>query len=98
MADGDPLLNNETATGNVRNWIGGMGMFIACCAGWNGAGVALQVLGPDDVTWMNAGGNTTFVANNLGIFYLPPCRIRAAVSGAVPSAGVFAQVAQVSVR
>jgi hypothetical protein len=89
------LLRNSTTTGAAQNWLGGVGMFMAVSTGWNGATAALQILGPDGTTWLDAGGNTTFVANNLGIFYLPPCRIRVVIRTAVPSAGVYAEADRV---
>lgn len=93
---GVQLLKGVTATGPQLYWPGGMGMFTAVCAGWNGATVSLQVLGPDGSTLLDAGGNTIMTANGLGIFYLPPCQIQAVVRAAVPSSPVYAAASRIN--
>ncbi len=82
------LLNNASATGSTMEWPGGEGEF-AVAGTFGGATVKLQVLGPDGVTWIDAGTNTTFTASNAGIFKAAHCFIRAAIVGGSPS-GIYA--------
>lgn len=89
------LLSNETATGASINWPGGTGHFVAVCSGWNGATATLQFRGPDGSTWVPMGADTTLAANGTGLFECQPGSIRVAISGAVPSAGVYASVNRV---
>lgn len=93
---GAQLLKNVTATGSPVYWPGGAGEMVVNCAGWNGATVALQRVGPDGSTLMDVGGNTTFTANGNGIFNLGPGYLQATVRGAVPSAGVYAAISRVN--
>jgi hypothetical protein len=55
--------------------------------------VKLQFLGPDGVTWIDVGTDTTLTAQGGAGFVLAPCPIRAAVSGGPPS-GIYARVDQ----
>jgi len=87
------LLSNASATGSWVQWDGGVGVFSA--AGTFGGGtITLQFLGPDGTTAIAAGTDTTLTAAGGGMFTLPPCRIRAAVSGGPPS-GMYAQADKV---
>lgn len=82
------LLNNASATGNAAIWPGGRGSFLVAGT-FNGATVKLQVLGPDNSTWIDAGTYTTLTAAGAGNFDLPQGQIRANISGGPPS-GIFA--------
>lgn len=86
------LISNGTATGGAVQWAGGRGFVAAVASAWNGATVALQVVGPDGSTWMDAA--TALSANGGSAFNLPPGRIRAAVTGGPPT-GVYVSVEQV---
>lgn len=79
------LLSNASATGNSAIWPGGRGVFIAAGT-FNGATVTLQLLGPNNSTWIDAGSFTTLTAAGAGVFDLPQGQIRAAVTGGPPSA------------
>lgn len=79
------LLSNASATGAAVQWPGGQGTF-AVVGTFGGATVALQFLGPDGSTYINAGTNTTLTAAGAGNFILPPVLIRATVTGGTPSA------------
>jgi hypothetical protein len=82
------LLTNATSTGAAVQWDGGIGAFSAAGT-FSGATVTLQWLGPDGATYLDVGSDTTLTAAGAGAFVLPPCRIRAAVSGGPPS-GMYA--------
>lgn len=74
------LLNNEAATSSAKQWPGGKGLF-AVKATFGGGSVALQVLLPDNTTWVTpTGGSLT--ADGAVVFELPPCQIRALVTTA----------------
>lgn len=85
------LLSNASATGSAAQWGGGVGVFSAAGT-FSGATVSLQFLGPDGLTWCAVGSDTTLTAAGGGAFVLPPCSIRAEVSGS-PS-GMYAQAEQ----
>lgn len=87
------LLNNATATGAAVQWDGGIGAFSAAGT-FSGATITLQWLGPDGTTYLTVGADTTLTAAGAGGFVLPPCKIRALVSGGPPS-GMFAQADKV---
>lgn len=87
------LLSNATATGSDAQWDGGTGVFSAAGT-FSGSTVTLQWLGPDGTTYMDVGADTTLTASGGGAFVLPPCRIRAAVSGGPPS-GMYASADRV---
>lgn len=87
------LLNNASATGAGQNWRGGKGSFLVAGT-FGGATVSLQVLGPDKTTWTDVGVDTTLTAGPGGNFELPPCQLRAAVSGGSPS-GLYAKAASI---
>lgn len=93
MAASLDLLSNASATGDAMDWSGGTGVF-AVTATWSGATVKLQAMLPDGSTWGDVGANTTLTADGMGGFVLPPCRVRAAVSGGPPS-GVYASANKV---
>jgi hypothetical protein len=93
FGDDLPLLGatGGTVTGAWTQWYGGTGRFMASSTGWNGAQLSLQYQGPGGATDpIDAGTDTTLTANGGGLFTLPPCLIRCAVSVAVPSANAFA--------
>lgn len=88
------LLENASATGAARNWLGGAGVFTVAGT-FGGASVKLQQLGPDGVTWLDiSGGAVDLTAPGQGGFVLPAGPIRATVSGGAPSAleAIAAQV------
>lgn len=78
------LLNNAGATGAVKEWPGGEGVFQAEGT-FGGATVTLQFKS-DQGTWMDVGTDTTKTANGAGGFILHPCLVKATVSGGTPSA------------
>lgn len=87
------LLSNDSATAGSSRWPGGTGVFSACGT-FGGATVKLQYLGPDGVTWIDMGTDTTLTAAGGGLFVSPSVDIRAAVSGGAPS-GLHASAEQV---
>lgn len=90
------LLTNATVTSAQFDWPGGRSVFMAVCAGWNGATVSLQMVGPDGSTLLDVSpSQTTLTANGGGVVDLPPCQIQATIRGAVPSSGVYASIARV---
>lgn len=86
------LLSNATATGDWEQWDGGIGAFSAAGT-FSGATVKLQFLGPDGSTAIDVGSDTTLTAAGAGGFVLPPCRIRAAITGS--PTGMYAQADKV---
>src|SRR4029077_9643937 len=90
---GNPINVGGSVTGRAFNCPGGICVF-SVAGTFNGATIALYVLGPDGVTWLPAGAQTTLVAPGMGVAYLPPCQIQAQVSGGPPS-GIFASIARV---
>ena len=76
------LIDNGNATGASMTWRGGKGSFLVHADTWNSATVKLQFLGPDRVTWIDAGAETTLAADGGGNFELPPGQLRAAIVGA----------------
>jgi len=75
------LIDNGNVTGAAMTWRGGRGAFLVHCDTWNAATVKLQFLGPDRVTWIDAGLETTLTADGGGNFELPGGQLRAAVVG-----------------
>jgi hypothetical protein len=83
--------SGSTTTGSWLQWPGGTGRFMASCSNWNGATVKLQYQGPQGASDpIDGGSDTTLTSNGGGLFTLPPCLIRASISGAVPAANAFA--------
>ena len=86
------LLVNAAATGTGVRWYGGRGVFYVHSATFSGATIKLQC-SFDDSTYVDvdAAGdsNVTLTAAGQGGFELPPCFLRAAITGGPPSA-VFA--------
>lgn len=87
------LLSNASAASAAKQWPGGRGTFTVVGT-FAGATIALQKRGPDGSTWVDVGSGTTFTANGVGNFDLPPGEIRANVTGGPPS-GVYADAARV---
>jgi hypothetical protein len=78
------------------DWPGGQGTFFVSGTIAASSNVALQVLGPDDVTWFNVGVDTTKTSSGAGNFALPPCRLRAVVNiGATGTTNVHASIGRV---
>lgn len=90
---GERLIVNGTATGAAFDCPGGTCVFLVA-ATFGGSTISLQIQLPDGSTWLAAGTQTTLTANGGGIVTLPPCQIRAAVTGGSPSA-IFASIARV---
>lgn len=88
------LIVNGTATSSAVSYAGGTGV-LAVVGTFSGSTIKLQFIGPDNVTWIDAGVNTTFLASGAGVFFLPPCQIRVAIVNGPPS-GVYATVSRVS--
>jgi hypothetical protein len=86
------LLENAAATGSGVRWHGGRGVFYVHSATFSGATIKLQC-SFDNSTWVDvdAPGDAyvTLTAAGQGGFELPPCFLRANVSGGPPTA-VFA--------
>ncbi len=83
------LLSNVAATGSGVNWPGGRGTFTAEGT-FSGATVALQMKTVQG-SWVavalpNSTTACAMTAAGAQTFELPPCEIRAAVSGGTPSA------------
>jgi hypothetical protein len=82
------LLSNASATGSAQEWPGGAGI-MEVVGTFNGATVALQVLGPDGSTYI-AGGPVATVAGSYP-FNLPPGFIKGVITGS--PTGIYARVA-----
>lgn len=94
MSGSVTLLANASATGSGVVWPGGEGMFVVAGT-FGGATVALEVLGPDNATWINAGADGTLTAAGVCAFSLPQGQIRASVTGGTPS-GLYACAARIA--
>jgi hypothetical protein len=78
-------------------WPGGQGTFFVSGTISASSNVALQVLGPDGVTWFNVGVDTTRTSSGAGNFALPPCLLRARVTiGSVGTTNVHASIGRVT--
>lgn len=90
----DTLLSNAAATGSSVRWFGGRGVFIVNAGTFSGATVKLQ-WSIDQSVWhdVDQAGDSfvTLTAIGAGGFELPPCHLRAAITGGPPS-GVYAYV------
>lgn len=84
----DQLLSNASATGSSVRWWGGRGVFVVPSGTFSGATVKLQ-WSLDNSTFLDVdrSGDTyvTLTAAGAGRFELPPCHIRAAITGGPPS-------------
>lgn len=84
---GELLINNGSATSAATQWPGGRGV-VMMGANWSGGGtIALQALLPNG-SYADVSTETTKTANGLGGFDLPPCTIKATVTGTVAAAYV----------
>lgn len=87
------LLSNASATGEWKNWGGGEGAF-SVDGTFGGTAVTLQYRSPDNssgltVAVMDSSGvftNVSLSAEGGFLFSLPPCQIRAVLTGGTPSA------------
>jgi hypothetical protein len=83
------LLTDAAETGDAVEWSGGRGAFSVYSGTFGGATVTLQWSPDDGSTWLavDASGDTftTKTAAGSGNFELPPCLVRAAVTGGTPS-------------
>lgn len=73
------LLTSAGVSGGPVEWFGGAGL-LAVVGTFGGGTVQLQMLGPDNVTWLNIGSGITQAGT--ASFTLPDCLIQATVSGA----------------
>lgn len=89
------LLQGASATGPAVTWPGGKGMLTAAGT-FGGCTLVLQILGPDDSTWLAVNAATSLSAPGAGVFDLPQGQIRAAVSGGTPGS-LYARAARVPV-
>lgn len=87
------LLYNASATGAGTLWGGGKAQFSAAGT-FGGATVALEVLGPDNATWIAAATSTSLTAAGLAVVDLPQGQVRASVTGGTPS-GLYARLARI---
>jgi len=92
MAQRLTLLSNASATGSAVTWAGGRGQFKALGT-FDGATVALEVLGPDGSTWQPVGEDAALDAAGVANFECPPCQLRAAVTGGSSPSGLYAEAA-----
>jgi hypothetical protein len=90
---GQSLIFNGTASSALFDCPGGL-MVFAAAGTFGGATVSLQFLGPDGVTLITAGAQTTLTSAGAGVAYLPPCMVQATVTGGPPS-GMYASIARV---
>lgn len=84
------LLSNASATSGNVSWPGGLGVFTVTGT-FSGATVKLQCIARDG-TALDVGPDTTLTAGGMGAFTLPPCLIKATITGGPPS-GIYADVA-----
>ncbi len=87
------LISNGTATGPMKQWPGGQGLF-SLVGTLGGATVALTFLGPDGATMLPVTG-VSLTANGSALFTLPPCWIQATVTGGTSPTGIYANASQV---
>lgn len=84
---GEQLLQNAAATGAAFDCPGGLCAVVCVATAFNGATIKLQMLAPDGATWLDvSAAQTNFAANGNGLVYLPPCQVRATVTGGPPTA------------
>ncbi len=92
------LIANGSATGAAVDWAGGKGVFVVRAGTFSGATVKLQWSPDQGTTWLDVdqGGDVfvTLTAVGAGLFELPGCKIRAAVTGGPPS-GIYALAGEV---
>jgi hypothetical protein len=86
------LFSNISATTAAFTLLGGA-YLVACVATFGGGSVDLQVLGPDQTTWMATPAATHFTANGIiGPVYVPPGQYRFLITTA---SAVFVSVAEI---
>lgn len=88
-ADNQVLLTSAGATGSAVSWSGGKAHFVLV-AGSGGGTTALQLLGPDGVTWVGVTGASSAASVSVPLD-LPAGQYRAFVSGGTPS-GIYASL------
>lgn len=97
QSHGVALFTNQAGTavnGTAQKWYGGRGVFVAAGT-FDGATVKLQFLGPDGVTWIDAGAATTLTAVGAGVFELPHGQIRGAITAGTSPVGIYARADRV---
>lgn len=82
------LLTNGSAAGSSVAWSGGY-CAVSCEATFAGGSVILEAQSANG-TWITVGTYTTFTTNGWGGAFLPPCNIRANVSGSPTSIYCYA--------
>jgi len=95
VTDDKFVFNNISATTSSFIWPGGKGSFRARSASWGGGSASLEMLLPDQATWVAVGTDTTKTSDGGGNFELDPCELRVAIATAT---GVYAQVNRVPRR
>ena len=85
------LLSDSTATGDWKQWPGGIGQF-SIVGTFGGTTATLEFLGPDGVTAVAVGEQTTLTEQGGAIFELAKNLIRVSLSGGTPT-GMYSRVA-----
>lgn len=89
------LIENAAVTGPVVTLQqGGMYTFNCIAAAWAGATVKLQILGPDDVTYVDVPTASHTVNGVIGVYLPAGGTVKAVVTGGPPTA-VYASLALV---
>lgn len=79
------LLINANATGDWKPWSGGTGVF-QIAGTFAGATASLQCLGPDGLTAIDLGTETTVTAAAATAFIFPASKLRVAITGGLTPA------------
>lgn len=91
------LLANASATGSAVAWPGGRGTFSVPAGTFSGATVKLQWSPDEGTTYLDVdnSGDTyvTLTAAGAGNFELPPCLIKATISGS--PTGIYANAQRI---
>jgi hypothetical protein len=85
------IFSNISATTASFPLFGGEYGITASCASWGGGTVQLEVLGPDQATWIAAA--TALSANGFQVIDLPPGSYQLALTNA---SAVYASVARIN--
>lgn len=90
MTDLANLLTNASTTGQSII-VGGGPYTFSAVGSFGGATIQLELLGPDDATWL-AIPDASFTANGVKLLFLGKgSKVRAAISGGTPS-GLYADL------
>lgn len=81
------LISNGVATGTPQKVAGGLYSFAVVASAFGGASVKLQILGPDQATYLDIDATLSFTANGIQAVDLPGGgTVRATVTGGPPTA------------